>query len=65
MSNRLKLPLPEGLSDESIAAVRDVLWNLALEWEARHAIALCRYGEKHRPPFDPDRPWMRLSREGD
>jgi hypothetical protein len=53
---------PEGLSDETVAAVAELLNDLAMQWESRHFHRLRSY--QARPQldlFDSDQPWLTKS----
>lgn len=51
---------PEGLSDEAISAVSDVLYEIAMQWENRHYHQLKRYRKQQEIEFmDPLKPWLR------
>jgi DNA-directed RNA polymerase sigma subunit (sigma70/sigma32) len=51
---------PEGLSDEAISAISDVLAELARQWESKHYHQLKRFHDQHQIDFyDPLKPWCR------
>lgn len=53
---------PEGLSDEAISAVSDVLAEIAMQWESKHYHQLKRFREQQQIDFrDPLKPWCRKS----
>jgi hypothetical protein len=37
---------PEGLSDEAISAISDVLAEIAMQWESKHYLQLKRFREQ-------------------
>ena len=50
----------EGLSDEAISAVSDVLYEIAMQWENKHYHQLKRYEKQQEIEFcDPLNPWLR------
>ncbi|MEI6068705.1 MAG: hypothetical protein WCP96_15290 [Methylococcaceae bacterium] len=51
---------PEGLSDEAISAINDVLAEIAMQWECKHYQQLKRFHEQQQIDFcDPLKPWCR------
>jgi hypothetical protein len=51
---------PEGLSDEAISAVNDVLYEIVRQWESKHYHQLKRFHEQQQIDFcDPLKPWRR------
>jgi hypothetical protein len=51
---------PEGLSDEAISAISDVLSEIALQWESKHYHQLKRFHVQQQIDFcDPLKPWCR------
>ncbi len=51
---------PEGLSDEAISAINDVLAEIAMQWESQHYHQLKRFREQQQINFyDPVKPWYR------
>lgn len=51
---------PEGLSDEAISAVSDVLAEIAMQWESNHYNQLKRFRKQQQVDFcDPLQPWRR------
>jgi len=51
---------PEGLSDEAISAVNDVLYEIVRQWENKHYHQLKRFHEQQQIDFcDPLKPWCR------
>ena len=49
---------PEGLSDEAISAISDVLAEIAMQWESKHQLK--RFREQQQIDFcDPLKPWCR------
>ena len=52
--------LPEGLSDEAVSAINDVLVEIAMQWESKHYHQLKRFHELQQIDFcDPLKPWCR------
>jgi hypothetical protein len=53
---------PEGLSDETIRAITDLLHELVMQWESHYLQRLYEYRQKQQLDlFDPDQPWLRKS----
>jgi hypothetical protein len=51
---------PEGLSDEAVSAINDVLHEIAMQWESKHYHQLKRFHEQQQIDFcDPLKPWCR------
>jgi hypothetical protein len=51
---------PEGLSDEAVSAINDVLAEIAMQWESQHAQQLKRfYAQQQIDRCDPLKPWRR------
>ena len=51
---------PEGLSDEAISAINDVLSEIAMQRESKHYQQLKRFHEQQQIDFcDPLEPWCR------
>jgi len=51
---------PDGLSDEAISAINDVLAEIAMQWESQHYDQLKRFREQQQIDFcDPLKPWCR------
>ena len=51
---------PEGLSDEAISAISDVLAELARQWESNYYHQLKRFHDQQQIDFcDPLKPWCR------
>jgi hypothetical protein len=51
---------PEGLSDETVAAVADLLNNLAMQWESRYFHRIRAYQARAQLDlFDAEEPWRR------
>ena len=48
---------PEGISDETAAAVGDLLNELSLAWEATYFTHLQRHQTRQLSLYDPDAPW--------
>ena len=48
---------PEGLSDEAISAISDVLHEIAMQWESKHYYQLKRFQKQQKINFcDPLQP---------
>jgi hypothetical protein len=51
---------PDGLSDEAISAINDVLAEIAMQWESQHYDQLKRFREQQQIDLcDPLKPWCR------
>ncbi|MEY4719338.1 MAG: hypothetical protein RL563_1956 [Pseudomonadota bacterium] len=51
---------PEGLSDEAISAITDVLYELVMQWESKHYHQLKRFDKARQVDLiDPLEPWHR------
>ena len=51
---------PDGLSDEAINAINEVLLEIAIQWENKHYNQLKRfYKGQQIDLFDPKQPWNR------
>ena len=51
---------PEGLSDEAISAISDVLAEITMQWEGKHYHQLKRFQKQQEINFcDPLQPWRR------
>jgi hypothetical protein len=51
---------PEGLSNEAVSAINDVLAEIAMQWESKHYHQLKRFHELQQIDFcDPLKPWCR------
>ena len=51
---------PEGLSDETISAMTDVLYEFVMQWESQHYHQLKRFHQAQQIDlFDPRQPWNR------
>jgi len=58
MKRRSAEPLfPDGLSDESAAALSEFLHQLAAACESRYFVQLCRYHQRQMNLYDPEEPW--------
>ena len=58
MKRRSAEPLfPDGLSDESAAALSQFLHQLAAACESRYFVQLCRYHQRQMNLYDPEEPW--------
>lgn len=51
---------PEGLSDEAISAIDNVLYEIVMQWESKHYQQLKRFRDQEQIEFcDPVQPWRR------
>lgn len=51
---------PDGLSDEAISAINDVLAEIAMQWESQHYHQLKRFRKQQQIDLcDPLKPWCR------
>jgi len=51
---------PEGLSDETVSAINDVLYEIAMQWEGKHYHQLKRFHDQQQIDFcDPLKLWRR------
>ena len=51
---------PEGLSDQAISAINDVLYEIVMQWESKHYQQLKRFHEQQQIDFcNPLKPWCR------
>jgi len=51
---------PEGLSDDAVSAINDVLHEIAMQWESNHYHQLKRVHDQQQIDFcDPLKPWCR------
>ena len=62
--NNLHLLLPEDISDETAAAIDDLLGNFLQAWQWRYFTQIRRFHQDNRPeppcdPFEPYQPWER------
>ena len=58
MKSRSADPLfPDGLSDESVAALSEFLHQLAAACESRYFVQLRRYHQQQMNLYDPEAPW--------
>ena len=58
MKRRSAEPLfPDGLSDESVAALSEFLHQLAAACESRYFVQLRRYHQRQMNLYDPEEPW--------
>jgi hypothetical protein len=56
---------PDGLTDETVSAIREVLNEIALQWESYYFDRIRRYHSQHQPDlFEPEQPWRRKTRDG-
>jgi hypothetical protein len=49
---------PDGISDQTAAAVRDLLQELQLAWEATYFAHLQRHHQAQLDLYDPHAPWQ-------
>ena len=58
----LETLFPEGLSDETVCAIAELLNDLAMQWESRffHRIR-SHQARQQLDLFDPDQPWLTKS----
>jgi hypothetical protein len=50
---------PEGLSDETVSAVAELLNNLAMQWESHFFHRIRGYQARQQTDlFNPDQPWL-------
>jgi len=55
---------PEGLSDETVAAVGNLLNDLAQQWESHFFQRIRGYQARQQTDlFDPDQPWQRKAHD--
>jgi hypothetical protein len=51
---------PEGLSDDTVTAVAELLNDLAMQWESRYFHRIrTHHARQQTDLFDPDQPWRR------
>jgi hypothetical protein len=51
---------PEGLSDEAVSAINDVLYEIVMQWESKHYHQLKRFHKAQQIDlFAPLTPWNR------
>jgi hypothetical protein len=48
---------PEGLSDETVSAIADVLMELALQWESKNYTQIARYRKQQEIDFSDSLPF--------
>ncbi len=48
---------PEGLSDETVSAIADVLMELALQWESKNYTQISRYRKQQEIDFSDSLPF--------
>ena len=48
---------PEGLSDETVGAIADVLMELALQWESKNYTQISRYRKQQEIDFSDSLPF--------
>jgi hypothetical protein len=60
----LQTLFPEGLSDETVSAIGDLLNDLAQQWESRYFHRIRGYYAAHQTDlFDPEQPWRRRDQD--
>ena len=60
MSIDLDNLFPEGLPDETVCAVAELLNDLAMQWESRYFHRIRPYQDREQLDlFDPNKPWWR------
>jgi hypothetical protein len=60
----LETLFPDGLSDETVSAVAELLNDLAMQWESRYFHRIRSYQARQQTDlFDPDQPWLRKPRD--
>jgi hypothetical protein len=60
----LETLFPEGLADETITAIAEILNDLAMQWESRHFHRIRSYQAKQQADlFDPDQPWIKKAHD--
>jgi hypothetical protein len=53
---------PEGLTNEAISAINDVLHEIAMQWESKHYHQLKQFHDQQQIDFcDPLKPWHRIN----
>lgn len=53
---------PDGLSDEAVMAISELLYDLAMQWESHYSQRIRAYHERQQLDlFDPEQPWRRKS----
>jgi hypothetical protein len=57
MKRRRHSLFPDGLSDESAAAISEFLHQLAAACEARYLVQLRRHRSRQMNLYDPEAPW--------
>ena len=51
---------PEGISDETVSAIAELLNDLAQQWESRYFHRIREYQARQQTDlFDPEEPWRR------
>jgi hypothetical protein len=64
MNIDLETLFPEGLSDETVSAIAELLNNLAMQWESRYFHRIRGYQAKQQTDlFDPEQPWRRKTQD--
>ena len=55
---------PEGLSDETVSAIAELLNDLAMQWESRYFHRIRAYQARQQIDlFEPDQPWRRKAQD--
>jgi hypothetical protein len=55
---------PEGLSDETVSAIAELLNDLAMQWESRYFHRIRAYQARQQIDlFEPDHPWRRKAQD--
>lgn len=55
---------PEGLSDETVSAVAELLNDIAQQWESRYFQRIRGYQTRQQADlFDPEQPWRRKTKD--
>ena len=57
MNPELESPFPDGISDETAAALSELLHTLACACENHYYTQLRRYYDAQRDLYDPEQPW--------
>jgi hypothetical protein len=64
MNIDLETLFPEGLSDETVSAIAELLNDLAMQWESRYFHRIRGYQAKQQTDlFDPEQPWRRKTQD--
>ncbi len=58
MNLDIETRFPDGLSDEAVSAISEILNEMALRWEVRYFAQIRRYqSQRQADLFDPEQPW--------